>query len=48
MSQIESRLLDLDGVLDAADTKLNGAAGNLTLADDEIPVRGELHATQTS
>lgn len=36
------------GVLDAADTKLNGAAGNLTLADDEIPVRGELHATQTS
>lgn len=48
VSQIESRLLDLDGVLDAADTKLNGAAGNLTLADDEIPVRGELHATQTS
>lgn len=48
VSQIESRLLDLDGVLDAADTALNGTQGNLTLADDEIPVRGDLSATETA
>lgn len=40
ISQIETRLLDLTGVLDIANTTLNGAAANLTLGADNIPVRG--------
>ena len=40
ISQIETRLLDLTGVLDIADTTLNGAAKNLTVENDNIPVRG--------
>lgn len=40
ISQIESRLLKLDGIADIADTTLNGTAKNLTLGADEIAVRG--------
>ncbi len=40
ISQIETRLLDLIGILDIADTTLNGAAHNLTIEADNIPVRG--------
>lgn len=39
ISQIETRLLDLTGVLDIANTTLNGVAQNLTLDADSIPVR---------
>ena len=39
ISQIETRLLELTGVLDVADTKLNGVAQNLTIDSDNIPVR---------
>ena len=38
VSQIESRLLDLDGIEDIGDTVINGVAGNLILGNYEIPV----------
>lgn len=40
VSQIENRLLNLDGVLDVADTTINNVSGNLTLSDNQIPVLG--------
>ena len=45
ISAIEMRLLDCPGVVDIADTTLNGVAKNLTLEVDSIPKRGELHGT---
>lgn len=41
-SQIETRLLELSGVLDIAHTKLNGIEENLVLKAEEIAVRGEI------
>lgn len=43
ISQIESRLLDVEGILDVADTQLNETGGNLELPEDKIPVRGEIN-----
>lgn len=43
ISQIETRFLDLPGIVDIANTTLNGVAQNLTLGADEIPVRGDIH-----
>ena len=40
ISAIESRLLDIDGILDIGDTTLNGTASNMILGDDDIPVLG--------
>lgn len=40
ISQIETRLLGVDGILDIADTTLNGGTTNLELANDQIPKRG--------
>lgn len=40
VSQIESRLLDVIGILDVENTKLNGSGSNLLLSDVEIPIRG--------
>lgn len=40
ISQIETRLLEVQGILDVGDTTLNGAAQNLTLGADSVPVRG--------
>lgn len=40
ISQIETRLLELTGVSDVADTTLNGVAENLIVESDNIPVRG--------
>ena len=40
VSQIEIRLLNLAGVLDIADTTINGVAQNLTIESDNIPIRG--------
>lgn len=40
ISQVENRLLNLDGVLDIAGTTINGVADNLILAVDELPVFG--------
>lgn len=45
VSQIETRLLDLNGVLDISDTAINGSFRNITLEADQIPTRGELHVT---
>ena len=42
ISQVETRLLNVAGVLDIADTAINGAARNLVLGPDEIPTRGVL------
>ncbi len=40
VSQIESRLLAIDGIADISGTKLNGSAGNVTLSPDSVAVRG--------
>ena len=43
ISQIETRLLEVPGIVDIKDTALNGAAENLTLDADSVPVRGTVH-----
>lgn len=40
ISQIEYRLLGVAGILDLANTLLNGAASNIELPADNIPIRG--------
>lgn len=40
VSQIETKILDLDGVSDITGILINGQASNVTLGPDEIPVRG--------
>lgn len=42
ISQVENRILNLDGVLDVADTTLNGVAGNLSISQNELPILGEV------
>lgn len=42
VSQIEARILLLEGVIDIADTKINGASENIILEEDAIPVRGDV------
>ncbi|MEG2597446.1 MAG: baseplate J/gp47 family protein [Oscillospiraceae bacterium] len=44
ISQIETRLLNLNGVLDISNTTLNGSANNLLLAEYNIPKRGVIVA----
>ncbi len=44
ISQIETRLLDLEGVIDIEGTKLNGEAKNLALSENSLPKRGTLSA----
>jgi uncharacterized phage protein gp47/JayE len=43
ISQIETRLLGVQGVLDITGTTLNGVAENLTLPNDTIPTRGTIN-----
>lgn len=43
ISQLESRILDCEGVLDISNTTLNGSASNLYLEPNEIPVRGTVN-----
>ena len=43
ISQLESRILSCEGVLDIQGTTLNGSTSNLSLAVDEIPVRGTVN-----
>lgn len=38
ISQIESRLLDIEGIIDVQGTKLNGNSSNLYLNDEQVPV----------
>lgn len=42
ISQIENRLLNLDGVLDVADTTLNNVSGNLVVETEQLPILGEV------
>ena len=42
ISQIETRLLALGGIIDIQDTQINGRAENLVLGMYEIPVMGEV------
>jgi len=44
ISQIEYRLLELDGIFDLKDTTLNGQEENITVGMDSIPVRGDIFA----
>lgn len=43
VSQIESRLLDLTGVLDISSVTINNAAINLVLGANDIPIRGVIN-----
>lgn len=43
ISRIESKLLDVEGILDVFDTNINGKSGNYVLPSDRIAVRGEIH-----
>lgn len=45
ISRIESAILDVQGVLDVNNTKLNGSSNNLNLRSDEIPKLGEVKLT---
>lgn len=40
VSQIENRLLNLEGVLDVTATTLNGVSGNLPIETDQLPILG--------
>lgn len=40
ISQVENRILNLDGVLDVADTTLNGVSGNLAIPEEKLPILG--------
>ena len=42
ISQVEARLLLLEGIVDISDVRINGASDNVTLAEDAIPVRGDV------
>lgn len=42
ISQIETRILGIEGVIDVGNTEINGVAENLVLESDEIPIRGEI------
>jgi uncharacterized phage protein gp47/JayE len=44
ISQIETRLLNVSGIIDIANTTLNTIAQNLILGVDEIPIRGVVSA----
>lgn len=43
LSQIESRMLMIDGILDVEEVKLNGSSENIILEYDEIPIRGDVN-----
>ena len=44
VSQIETRILSVTGIVDIANTRINGTASNLTLNKYEIPVLGGVSA----
>ena len=46
ISQIETRLLSIKGIVDIGNTKINGASDNLTLGKFEVPVFGGASAWQ--
>lgn len=42
ISQLESRILTVEGILDVSNTKINDAAANYSIGANEIVVRGEI------
>ena len=48
ISQIESALLGVTGILDIGGTAHNGAEQNLVIDKDSIPIRGTVSATETN
>ena len=42
VSRIEGRLLDLEGIMDAYDTTINGRSGNYAVPSNAIAVRGDV------
>lgn len=42
ISQVENRILNIDGIIDIRNTKINGSTENLTLEFEEIPVLGRV------
>ena len=42
ISQIETRVLDMPGIIDVANATINGQPHNLALEADEIPIRGNV------
>lgn len=42
ISQIETRILSLDGVVDITGTTINGQAQNLTMGENVLPIRGSV------
>lgn len=47
VSQIETRLLAIDGIVDVSDTTINGYGRNLTLEINQIPVTGSVGSVTT-
>lgn len=45
ISYLESRALEVDGVVDIAQCSINGKGGNLILGENEVPVLGEIEVT---
>lgn len=48
LSQIEARILALEGIYDIKDTQINGAAENLELSKNQIPVYGGIEIDSRS
>lgn len=42
VSRIEGRLLDIEGIVDVYDTKINGSPGNHVLSSGSIAIRGDI------
>lgn len=42
ITQLTARLLTVEGILDVTNLRINGAASNLTLTEEQIPVFGEV------
>ena len=45
ISYLESRILEVDGVVDTSGCSINGSGSNLVLSETEVPVLGEIEVT---
>lgn len=43
ISKVESRLLDVEGILDVTDTQINGVMSNYVIPSEKIAMRGEIY-----
>lgn len=43
INQLETILLDIDGIADITETRFNGESHNVILTFDEIPILGEVN-----